>query len=325
VVIIASDYQQRNSIIQMKKKTAFDVQPVSLSDIHKYHALPSPVHPLISLIDGTSQKVIIPINDLSGTTIPNFYRIAFKPGIGGRVKYGQGYYDFNEGGMLFAAPNQLLANCGGQFEETCSMYTLLVHPDFFLSYPIAKKIKQYGFFSYSANEALHLSEKERITIISIFKNIEEELNSRIDDFSQDVIISQIELLLNYSNRFYKRQFITRKAVNNDLLQKLDDILDEYFNNSTSLSGGIPTVQYLSEQMNVSPRYLSDMVRAIIGQNTQSLIHQKIIEKAKEKLSTTVLSVSQVAYELGFEHPSSFTKLFRAKTSLSPLAFRKSFN
>jgi len=309
----------------MKKKPAVDVQPVSLADVHKYHGLPSPVHPLISLIDGTSRPVMIPINNLSGATVPNFYRIAFEPGLGSRVKYGQGYYDFTEGGMLFAAPNQLLANCSTEFDQTCSMYTLLVHPDFFLGYPIAKTIKQYGFFSYAANEALHLSEKESTTIISIFKNIEEELNSRIDDFSQDVIISQIELLLNYSNRFYKRQFITRKAVNNDLLQKLDDILDDYFNSSASLSGGIPTVQYLSEKMNVSPRYLSDMVRAVIGQNTQSLIHQKIIEKAKVRLSTTALSVSEVAYELGFGHPSSFTKLFRAKTNLSPLAFRRSFN
>jgi AraC family transcriptional activator of pobA len=310
----------------MKKKTAVDVQSVSLADVHKYHALPSPVHPLISLIDGASRHVIIPLNQLSGaTTIPDFYRIAYKPGLGGRVKYGQGYYDFTDGGMLFAAPNQLLANCGSEFEETCSMYTLLVHPDFFLGYPIAKKIKQYGFFSYAANEALHLSEKESNTIISIFKNIEDELESRIDDFSQDVIISQIELLLNYSNRFYKRQFITRKAVNNDLLQRLDDILDDYFNTNSSLSGGIPTVQYLAERLNVSPRYLSDMVRAVIGKNTQSLIHSKIIEKAKEKLSTTALSVSEVAYGLGFEHPSSFTKLFRAKTSLSPVAFRRTFD
>jgi AraC-like DNA-binding protein len=190
---------------------------------------------------------------------------------------------------------------------------------------LAKKIKQYGFFSYSANEALHLSDKEKATIISIFKIIEEELNSRIDDFSQDVIISQIELLLNYSNRFYKRQFITRKAVSNDLLQKLEDILDEYFNNEKSLSQGIPTVQYLSEQVNISPSYLSDMLRSLTGQNAQQHIHHKLIEKAKEKLSVTSLSVSEIAYELGFEHPQSFSKLFKTKTKLSPLEFRRSFN
>ena len=210
--------------IPMKKKTTVNVQSVSLSDIHRYHKLPLPVHPLISILGGEDRPVTIPLNNLSGAVIPNFYRIAYKPGLGGKVKYGQGYYDFSEGGMLFAAPNQLIANCGGEVEETCSMYTLLVHPDFLLNYPLAKNIKQYGFFSYAANEALHLSEKEKNTIISIFKNIGEELDSRIDDFSQDVIISQIELLLNYSNRFYKRQFITRKAVNSDLLQRLEEVL-----------------------------------------------------------------------------------------------------
>jgi len=201
----------------------------------------------------------------------------------------------------------------------------LIHPDFLWNYPLAKKIKHYGFFSYSANEALHLSEKEKATIISIFKIIDEELNSRIDDFSQDVMISQIELLLNYSNRFYKRQFLTRKAVSSDLLQKLDEILGDYFLSHTSAIQGIPTVQYLSERLNVSPSYLSDMLRMLTGQNTQYLIHQKIIEKAKEKLSATRLSVSEVAYELGFVHPQSFNKLFKAKTNVSPLEFRRSFD
>ena len=198
-------------------------------------------------------------------------------------------------------------------------------PGLFLELSLSKKIKQYGFFSYATNEALHLSDKEKETIISIFKIIEEELNSRIDDFSQDVIISQIELLLNYANRFYKRQFITRKAISSNLLQKLEEVLDGYFNNEKSLSQGIPTVHYLSEKLNISPSYLSDMLRSLTGQNAQQHIHHKLIEKAKEKLSTTSLSVSEVAYELGFEHPQSFSKLFKTKTNLSPLEFRRSFN
>ena len=203
--------------------------------------------------------------------------------------------------------------------------TLLFHPDFLAGYPLAKKIKQYGFFSYSVNEALHLSDKEKETIISIFKNIDEELKNRIDDFSQDLIISQIETLLNYSNRYYKRQFITRKSVHHDLLQKLEEILDDYFNNEKSLMQGIPTVQYLAETLNISPGYLSDMLRSLTGQNAQQHIHHKLIEKAKEKISTTSLTISEIAYELGFEHPSSFNKLFKSKTSLSPLEFRQSFN
>ena len=295
----------------------------SLSDAHRAFNLPKPVHPLISLINGASHPggVIRPM----GPHVLKFYKISYKPRLSGKLKYGQDYYDFDEGGLLFAAPNQVVG--GGSDSETmdCSQYTLLIHPDFLRNYPLAKKIKTYGFFSYATNEALHWSDKEKETIISIFKNIEEELNSRIDDFSQDVIISQIELLLNYANRFYKRQFITRKAVSNSLLQKLEETLDEYFNNEKSLSQGIPTVYYLAETLNLSSSYLSDMLRSLTGQNAQQHIHQKLIEKAKEKLSATSLSVSEVAYQLGFEHPQSFSKLFKTKTNLSPLEFRRSFN
>jgi AraC-like DNA-binding protein len=305
----------------MKKEKANQYKLDSISDAHRALDLPKPLHPLISLIDNTKNKVRI--SKLPDAHVLNFYKISYRAHFGGKLKYGQGYYDFDEGGLLFASPNQVI----GRSDKTqeLSGYTLLIHPDFFLGYPLAKKIKQYGFFSYAANEALHLSDKEKVTIVSIFGILDEELNSRIDDLSQDVMISQIELLLNYAQRFYKRQFITRKAINNDVLQRLEEILDAYFNDQTSLSRGIPTVQYLSERLNFSPSYLSDMLRSLTGQNAQQHIHQKLIEKAKEKLSTTTLSISEVAYELGFEHPQSFSKLFRSKTNLSPVEFRRSFN
>jgi AraC family transcriptional activator of pobA len=307
----------------MKKEKNIHQNFESLSDAHRAFGLPNPQHPLISLIDNSTNEAeaIRP----SGSHVLNFYKISFKTKLGGKLKYGQGYYDFDEGGLLFASPGQLIGSSDDNDSSDCSVYTLLMHPDFLLSYPLAKKIKQYGFFSYSANEALHLSDDEKEIIISIFKIIGKELTSRIDDFSQDVIISQIELLLNYANRFYKRQFITRKTQSNDLLQKLEDILDDYFKNEISLSLGIPTVQYLSEQLHISPGYISDMLRSLTGQNAQQHIHHKLIEKAKEKLSTGSLSVSEVAYELGFEHPQSFSKLFKTKTSQSPLEFRQSFN
>lgn len=155
--------------------------------------------------------------------------------------------------------------------------------------------------------------------------IDEELQNRIDDFSHDVIISQIETLLNYSNRFYKRQFITRKAINHDLLERLDDILAGYFDNETLVERGLPTVQYLADMLNLSPSYLSDMLRGITGQSAQHHIHNKLIEKAKEQISTTNLTISEIAFGLGFEHLSSFNKLFKSKTNLSPLEFRRSFN
>jgi AraC family transcriptional activator of pobA len=202
---------------------------------------------------------------------------------------------------------------------------LLIQPDFLIGYPLMKAIRQYGFFSYSANETLHLSDQEKATIMAVFRFIEDELNARTDDFSQDVIISQIELLLNYSNRFYKRQFITRKAHNNELLQKLEELLENYFNNEMALSRGLPSVQFLADECNLSSSYLSDMLRALTGRSAQQLIHDKLIEKAKEKLSATSLSVSEVAFALGFEHPQSFSKFFKAKTDQSPLEFRRSFS
>lgn len=304
------------------KKEEKSLQSFStISDAHHAFGLPKPLHPLVSLIDNTVYPVAA--SKLEQSHVLNFYKISYKPKQG-KLRYGQTFYDFDEGGLLFASPNQVIGGSSGQEIRDCSQYTLLIHPDFLWNYPLAKKIKQYGFFSYSANEALHLSDQEKTTIFSLFKVIGEELSSRIDDFSHDVLISQIELLLNYANRFYKRQFITRKPANTDLLQKLEDILNGYFNQEKGLKG-IPTVQFLSESLHLTPSYLSDMLRSLTGQNTQQHIHTKLIEKAKEKLSITSLSVAEIAYELGFEHPQSFNKLFKTKTNLSPLEFRRSFN
>jgi AraC family transcriptional activator of pobA len=296
----------------------------SLSEAHRIMGLPQPKHPLISLINSSKEET--QFTQRPGTHILNFYKISYKPN-SGRLRYGQGYYDFDGGGLLFAAPNQVVGNHNdaGDATGTCSLYTLLIHPDFLLNHSLAKKIKQYGFFSYSANEALHLSDEEKRTMISIFEMIETELGSRIDDYSQDVVIAQLELLLNYANRFYKRQFITRKGASNSLLEKLEDVLNQYFDSDQSTNQGTPTVQLLASQLNMSPSYLSDMLRAITGKSAQQHIHDKMIEKAKEMLSTTALSVSEVAYALGFEHAQSFSKLFKIKTKLSPVEFRQSFN
>ncbi len=294
----------------------------SLADAHQVFKLPAPKHPLISMINGAHTQVRL--NTLPESHVLGFYKISYKPKLSGKLKYGQNYYDFDEGGLLFASPGQVV---GGNNQEgtVCSQYTLLVHADFFLGYPLSKKIKQYGFFSYSSNEALHLSEDEKTTILSLFKMIDQELDSRIDDFSQDVVIAQIELFFNYANRFYKRQFITRKAAGNDMLEKLEELLDDYFNNEVSLEKGIPTVHYLASRLNLTAGYLSDMLRSLTGRNAQQHIHDRMIGKAKEKLSTTSLTVNEVAYALGFEHSQSFNKLFKSKTNLSPLEFRRSFN
>jgi AraC family transcriptional activator of pobA len=305
----------------MKKNVNIPYIFESLTDVHCMLGLPKPLHPLISLIENKDDK--LDLSNLPQFFVYNFYKIAYKKNLNGRLKYGQGYYDFDEGGLFFKAPNQLSANAENNDDYTG--FTMLFHPDFLAGYPLAKKIKQYGFFSYSVNEALHLSEKERETIILIFKIIDDELQNRIDDFSQDVIISQIETLLNFSNRFYKRQFITRKSTNINLLEKLEEILEVYFNSEQLVNHGIPTVQFLAEKLNVSPGYLSDMLRSLTGHSAQQHIHNKLIHKAKERISVTRLTISEIAYELGFEHPSSFNKLFKSKTNMSPSEFRKSFN
>ncbi|MFC3199929.1 helix-turn-helix domain-containing protein [Parapedobacter deserti] len=301
----------------------------SLSEAMKAVGFPAPQHPLIALVNGVDNPVagLPPAH----RHVLNFYKISFRPDLGGTLRYGQTYFDFSEGGLFFAAPHQIVGNNdkvgNGQVENQCvnQQITLLIHPDFLLNYPLAKTIKRYHYFSYSTNEALHLSDKEKEVILSVFRNMEEELNSRIDDISHDIIISQIELLLNYAHRFYTRQFITRKPVNDTVLGALEALLDEYFDGQASLNGGIPTVQSLADRLNFSPSYLSDMLRSLTGQNTQQHIHNKLIEKAKEKLSTTGLSVSEIAYSMGFEHPQSFSKFFRNKTNQSPLEFRESFN
>jgi len=293
----------------------------SLSRLHKALDIPAPMHPLVSLINNAAGT--IPLERLPNPHILNFYKISYKMNFQGKFKYGQHYYDFDEGGMFFVSPNQITGGHAPLSDQ--SGYTLLFHPDFLLGYELAKKIKEYGFFSYSINEALHLSEKEKTMIIYVFQSIEEELKGRIDNFSQDVVISQIELLLNYANRFYSRQFITRKAVSTNLLQRVEDILHAYFQSPQAQKHGLPTVQFLAAQLNVSASYLSDMLRSFTGQNAQQHIHNHLIEKAKEQLSTSEVSISEIAYELGFEHPQSFSKLFKLKTSMSPLDFRRSFN
>ncbi len=307
----------------MKKPENAPLRFASLSDAHRALGLPPPLHPLISLV--SSARVPAASGDSHQAHVLSFYKISYRPKLSSKLRYGQGYYDFDEGGLLFASPNQIIGGTDERGVGACSQYALLIHPEFLANYPLAKKIRQYGFFTYSANEALHVSEQEKELLLALFKTMEEELASRLDEFSQDVVVAQLELLLNYANRFYKRQFLTRKAVHSDLLQQLEETLEDCFRSEDLPSRGIPTVQYLAQRLHVSPSYLSDMLRTLTGQSAQQHIHDKLIEQAKEKLAATSLSVSEVAYALGFEHPQSFSRFFKTKTDLSPLAYRQSFH
>lgn len=294
----------------------------SIQEELSFWGLPKPKHPLVSVYrfsENYHAELTLPEHRTFG-----FYAISIKKNYAGKFKYGQRYYDFDSGVMTFISPNQVLSFKQGDATPTEGI-SFLFHPDFLAGYPLAKTIKDYGFFSYEVNEALHLSDQEEEILENIFRNIEREYLNNIDHFSQDVIVAQIELLLQYSNRFYNRQFITRKIGNDEILIRLEKLLNDCFNDKNLSENGLPTVQYISKHLNVSPNYLSDMLRSITGQTTQQHIHGKLIEKAKELLTTTNLSVSEIAYQLGFEYPQSFNKLFRNKTNVTPLEFRSSFN
>jgi AraC family transcriptional regulator, transcriptional activator of pobA len=296
----------------------------TISEFHRLRGLSQPEYPLISVVNYAEVQRPGDIGDKNW--VFDFYQISIKRGVNAKLKYGQQEYDFDDGVVFFASPNQVFRIEPNPNPTTKrSGWILLIHPDFLWNSPLAKTIKQYEFFNYSINEALFLSEKEEATINGIVENIKQEYHSNIDKFSKGIIISHIENLLTYSERFYNRQFITREKSNHQILNRLEDILTKYFNGDSLAKKRLPTVQFIAEALNISPNYLSDLLKVLTGQSTQQHIHEKLIEKAKEKLSTTDLSISEIAYELGFEHPQSFTKLFKSKTNVSPLEFRQSFN
>lgn len=296
----------------------------SISDFHTFCGLPKPEHPLISLIDYS--KVQYPVNDDEMKWIQNYYSIGLKRNVNAQFSYGQQEYDFDSGVLCFVSPLQFLRiEMKPDVEVEPTGYLLLIHPDFLWGSSLIKKMKSYEFFSYRINEALFLSEKEENIIVGLFKNIEKEYRNNIDKFTQELIVAQLELFLIYSERFYERQFLTRKKSSHELLDKFEEVLAGYFENGKLLENGIPSVTTIAEQLNISPNYLSSLLRIHTQRNTQQHIQNKLIDYAKERLSTTTLSVSEIAYELGFEHPQSFSKLFKQKVKQSPGQFRRLFN
>ncbi|MDR6764361.1 AraC-like DNA-binding protein [Flavobacterium sp. 2755] len=295
----------------------------SVSALHQFLGLKKPSNPLISIFN--FEDIQLEQETLLRGVTTDFYTIALKKECaGGKCKYGQQYYDFDEGIMYFTAPHQVL-----HFEDALldriKGLAAIIHPDFLQGYDLASVIKNYGYFSYSVNEALFLSEKEEKSIMHIMENINTEIDAGMDSFTQDLLVSNIDLLLKYCDRFYNRQFLTRKKVNNDVLSKLENLLDCYFKDDKLTANGIPTVQFAASELHISANYLSDMLRVHTGQTTQQHIQNRVIDKSKELLSLTAMSVSEIAYYLGFGHPQSFHRLFRNRTSYSPMEYRQSFN
>lgn len=292
----------------------------SITEVYRLSGLSKPHHPLIGIIDVSGLKNDTGLN----AVLLDLYVVSLKRGCD-KLLYGQQKYDFDEGLMAFMSPGQILRGEEGGVPPNLEGWMLFIHPDFLWNTPLAQNIKKYQYFDYSVNEALFLSDKEETLINGIIENIKSEYNANIDKFSQDIIISHIETLLNYAERFYQRQFITRKITNNKILNRVENLLIDYFHNESLSSEGVPSVQFVADSMGISSKYLSSLLKQLTGMTTQQHIHDKLVEKAKEKLSTTELSVSEIAFQLGFEHSQSFSKLFKAKTNQSPIEFRQFFN
>ncbi|MDD7886747.1 AraC family transcriptional regulator [Flavivirga sp. 57AJ16] len=303
----------------MKKAAPYRIR--SISELHSLFGLPRPYHPLISVIDFELLK--FDENKIWNSFFYDFYCVACKKESSGKFKYGQGDYDFDEGVMGFTKPGQIFS-VTNITNDPVSGYMLVFKPELIRHYELGKVIGNYGFFSYSTAEALHLSEKEDKIMMHLMHQMQDELKNNIDSYSQDLIVAHIDLLLHYAKRFHNRQFLTRSAVNNDLVAKLEELIDKYLKSDATLTG-LPTVKFFAEKLNVSPNYLSDLLRNVTGKNAQTHIQEFVIDRAKQLLSTTSLSVKEIAYDLGFEYPQSFSTMFRKKTQQTPLQYRALFN
>lgn len=295
----------------------------TIADYHRRWGLPQPAHPLVSLL--RFEDLPYQSTEPPRAVVHHFYSLALKRSFHKRLKYGQQAVDFDQGLLLCMAPRQVLA-IQGPPEPAASHqgWLLLVHPDLLGASPLAQKIRHYEYFDYRANEALHVSEPEQQVLVGILHQIEHEYRAQPDKLSQQVILAQLDLLLTYVDRFYQRQFQTRQTTHQQLLSRLEEVLKGYFSGATLAAHGMPSVTYLAEALHLSPNYLSRLLKTLTGQSTKQFVLGKVMELAQEKLATTTLTVNEIAYELGFAHPQSFSKLFKSQTQLSPRQFRQSF-
>ena len=294
----------------------------SISQLNELFQQTAPKHPLISVVDFSKIEKHEKVEEIKLTC--GFYSVMFKNHCANKLKYGKEYYDFQEGTLMCIAPNQIITIENDANSENADIvgWGLFFHPDLIRGTSLGNKIKEYTFFSYEVNEALHLSDKEKQTLWDCVDKLENELSENIDLHSQTLITSNIELLLNYCARYYDRQFITRKKVNTNLLRKFETILNSYFNSNDQQYKKLPSVKYFAELLFLSPNYLSDLLKKETGKTAQEYLHYYLIEEAKNNLLNTNDPINEIAFNLGFEYPQYFSKLFKSKTGMTPLAFRK---
>lgn len=293
----------------------------TVSEQHEVLGLPKPLHPLVAVFE-FSQMDRGQADTSRDTLILDLYCISLKRHVKEKIRYGQGYCDFDEGIMFCTAPGQLTGNITDDHKP--SGWCVTFHPDFIRSHPLGRRIKDYGFFDYTVNEALHLSQKEEDLVISVIKMLQEELSERTDSYSEEVIVAHLELLLSHARRFYGRQFLTRRPASGDVLQRVDQLLSSYFDTDKAITEGLPSVAYMAREMNVSDSYLSDLLKSLSGLNAQQHIQRYVVDQAKALLTQTTLTVSEIGYQLGFGFPQSFSRLFKRETDVTPVAYRKAF-
>lgn len=291
----------------------------TITELHDIMGFEKPQHPLISIVDFSKLEPINLGNNIK--VVSSLYSVMLKAANCGHLRYGRKTYDFQEGTLFCMAPNQVITTDGVDEPDEYSGWGLFFHPDLIRKSALAQKIQEFTFFSYEVDEALHLSDQEKKNLSELLERIKDEYCANLDNFSNDVILSSLELFLNYCNRYYGRQFITRSSYNKDVLSKLESLLKDYFNTDKAEHFGIPSVKYCAEQLNFSPNYLSDLIKKESGKSVQEHIHYRLIEKAKTKLLNTTNSISEIANELGFEYPQYFSKIFKSKTGLSPVEYR----
>lgn len=295
----------------------------TLSSYLEYMQLPRPEHPMLSVFTAKGDDFLPCPRESSPPISTDCYSISFKKIIKGNINYGRTNYDFTNGALFFVAPRQVLQwDASVVFDQ--KGFSINFHEDFLKGTGLAQQIKKYGFFSYSVNEALHLSPKEEKQIESIVANIEIEYQNNQDGFSKEIIISQLDTLLKYANRFYERQFLNRKELSNDLLERFNLQLTEYFESGQLQKNGIPNIEEIANKMSVSQRYLSDTLKKETGKTTTEHLHLRLIDEAKNILLKPNKSISEVAYELGFEYPQYFSRLFKKKEGVSPKEYREKY-
>jgi AraC-like DNA-binding protein len=296
-----------NKIIQVK----------SISEFHKMLGYAKPNHPLITFIDFS--KVIEKAERREVLFSLDFYAIVYKRFESGTLRYGRGFYDFEEGALIFMAPGQVFSSSIDT--KLLEGWALYFHRDLLHGTELGAKIHEYSFFGYEADEALHISDEEKALLQDHIKKLNREMADKIDSHTQTVLVNTIQLILSYCNRFYDRQFLTRKKTNSDLVQRFEILLNATVNSGSLSESRIPTVAFLASELSVSPTYLTDVLKRITGKSTQEHIHIQLVERAKNLLLSSTKSVSEISYELGFEYPSHFTKVFKDKTKLSPSQYR----